>query len=110
MTIMDTRDSHVCSNHAVLDCGCDLNVETGCGAKASNKLHVMNGTVDGQVVQAIRDTGCTTIVVRQDLVHPSQYTGERCVLVMMDSTVIVCNVETSMQFWLRQLAVNNLAR
>ena len=24
--------------------------------------------------------------------------------------VIVCNVETSMQFWLRQLAVNNLAR
>ena len=34
----------MCSNHAVLDCGCDLNVETGCGAKASNKLHVMNGT------------------------------------------------------------------
>ena len=24
--------------------------------------------------------------------------------------VIVCNVETSMQFWLQQLAVNNLAR
>ena len=91
VTIMDTRDWHVCSNHAVLDCGC--------GAKASNKLHVMNGTVDGQVVQEIRDTGCTTIVVGQDLVHPSQYTGERCVLVMMDSTsrsftLVRCTVDT----------------
>ena len=86
VTMMDTTESHVCSNHDVLDCGCDLYVETGYGVKASNILHVMTGTVDGQVVQAIRDTGCTTIVVRHNLVHPSQYTGERCVLVMMDST------------------------
>ena len=99
VTMMDTTESHVCSNHAVLDCGCDLNVETGCGAKASNRLHVMNGTVYGQEIQAIRDTGCTTIVVRQNLVHPSQYTGERCVLVMMDSTsrsfpLVRCTVDT----------------
>ena len=71
-----TEDLHVCSNQSVLDCGCKLHVEAGCGAMAFHKLHVMKGIVNGQVVEAIRDTGCTTEVVRQTLVHSSQCTGE----------------------------------
>ena len=53
---------------------------------AFHKLHVMKGTVNGQMVQAIRDTGCTIVGVKQDLMHPSQCTGEDCLLVMVDNT------------------------
>ena len=37
---------------------------------ALHKVHVMNRTVNGQMVHAIRDTGCTAAVVKQDHVHP----------------------------------------
>ena len=94
-----TEDPHVCSNQAVLDCGCKLNVQAGCGAMAFRKLHVMKGTVNGQVVEAIRDTGCTTVMVRQNLVYPSQCTGEECLFVMVDNTtksfpLVRCQVDT----------------
>ena len=94
------EDPHECSNQAVLDCGCKLNIQAGRGALAfRNKLNVMTGIVNGQVVKAIRDTGCTTVVVRQNLVHPSQCTGEECLFVMVDNTtwyfpLVRCQVDT----------------
>ena len=94
------EDPHECSNQAVLDCGCKLNIQAGCGALAfRSKLKEMTGTVNGQVVKAIRDTGCTTVVVRQNLVHPSQCTGEECLFVMVDNTtrsfpLVRCQVDT----------------
>ena len=83
----------------MLDCGCKLNIQAGCGALAFRKLTVMTGTVNGQIVKAIRYTGCTTVVMRQNLVHPSQCTGEECLFVMVDNTtrsfpLVRCQVDT----------------
>ena len=66
---------------------------------AFRKLHVMKGTVNGQVVEAVRVTGCATVVVRQNLVHPSQCIGEECLFVMVDNTtksfpLVRCQVDT----------------
>ena len=51
------------------------------------KMPVSDGTVDNQPVTVLRDTGCSTVVVRRSLVPDHKLTGreERCILI--DGTV-----------------------
>ncbi|XP_059158115.1 uncharacterized protein LOC131942318 [Physella acuta] len=41
-----------------------------------HKLPSFQCRVNGQVVNAIRDTGCSTLAVKSSVVHPNQYTGK----------------------------------
>jgi len=52
-----------------------------------SKMPVAEGTVEGTPVKVLRDTGCSTIVVRRALVPDDKMTGqeERCILI--DGTV-----------------------
>lgn len=73
------------------------------GSHSLSKLPIVNGFVDGKLVKVLRDTGCTCIIVRCDLIHTSQFTGDRRVLVLLDdSTEITCQYprETSCTTWL----------
>ena len=58
--------------------------------QSQDKIHqmpVVDGTVEGEPVSVLRDTGCSTVVVRRSLVSDEKLTGleERCVLI--DGTI-----------------------
>ena len=63
-----------------LQCGCTLPL-VGClsvgavGRCADARLPTTSGLVNGRNVSVLRDTGCTTAVIRRDLVTDEQRTG-----------------------------------
>ena len=75
-----------------LECGCALpfvaclTVRTDVSS-ANGRLPVTTGRVNDVDVSVLRDTGCTTVVVRRDLVHDEQLTGEFRYYRMIDGTV-----------------------
>ena len=46
-------------------------------------LPICEGLLDGQVVRVLRDTGCTSIIVKKSLVSPSQMTGKQMQIRML---------------------------
>ncbi|XP_067939845.1 LOW QUALITY PROTEIN: uncharacterized protein [Watersipora subatra] len=54
--------------------------------KMENGVNLVGGYVNGKQVEMIRDTGCTTVVVKKSLVKADQYTGEEGYLRMADNT------------------------
>ena len=50
-------------------------------------LEVTHGKVNGNNVQVMRDSGCTTIVVKSTFVRSDQYTGEYRICKLIDGTV-----------------------
>ena len=52
-----------------------------------SKMPVVKGYVGGVEVDTLRDTGCSGVVVRTDIVAPDQLTGESVYCILMDSTV-----------------------
>ena len=49
-------------------------------------MPVTSGTVFGNPVQVLRDTGCSTVVVKRDLVPADRLTGNMIVCVLIDGT------------------------
>ena len=69
-----------------LQCGHKLPVlSAGCTVGAH--MPVCDGMLNGKKVTVLRDTGCSTVVVRTELVHESEYTGESQTCVLIDGTV-----------------------
>ena len=50
-------------------------------------MPVAEGSVEGKPVSVLRDTGCTTIVVRRSLVPDDQLTGQEEQCILIDGTV-----------------------
>ena len=71
------------------DCGTHLPViADACHAPdKTQRMPVAEGSVEGKPVSVLRDTGCSTIVVRRSLISDDKLTGqeERCILI--DGTV-----------------------
>ena len=51
------------------------------------EMPVREGKVDDRVVQTLRDTRCSSILVKQELVKPDQYTGKFGFVKLADCTV-----------------------
>ncbi|XP_042866107.1 uncharacterized protein LOC122249376 [Penaeus japonicus] len=51
------------------------------------KLNLVEGTVGSRRVKVLRDTGCTTIIVRSKYVADDEYTGKPVSIRMLDNTV-----------------------
>ena len=51
-----------------------------------SKMPVMKGRVGKKSVDVLRDTGCTEIVVKRDLVSEDQFTGDFNVMLLIDNT------------------------
>lgn len=85
---------HLAEDHTGvrLSCGCELPY-AGClmvghsPEGREKRLDVVQGRLGGQVVTCLRDTGCTTGVVRSSLVKHSQLTGRRKCFRMLDGTL-----------------------
>ena len=66
--------------HPVIADACHLQ-DTSC------KMPAAKGTVEGKPVTVLRDTGCSSVVVRRSLVPDSKLTGQVALCVMIDGTI-----------------------
>ena len=62
-------------------------------------MPVLEGTVNEQKVQVLRDTGCSGVVVKRKFIAEEQLTGEMCFMAMMNNTVVeapiaIINIDT----------------
>ena len=85
---------HTCnamfSERVEMKCGCVLPVVADAcmiTEKVKNKMPVMDGQLDGRKVRVLRDSGCSTVVVRRELVPEEKLTGKTSTCVMIDGTV-----------------------
>ena len=84
-----------------LECGHKLPVLSA-GCTMGTHMPVCEGTLNGKTVKVLRDTGCSSIVVRAGLVDESQYTGDKQVCVLIDGTarsVPIATVEVSSPYF-----------
>ena len=51
-----------------------------------SKMPVVKGRVGEKTVDVLRDTGCSGIVVKKDLVYEDQFTGDFNVMLLIDTT------------------------
>jgi transposase InsO family protein len=83
-----------------LPCGHKLPVmSAACSSRSVHKMPVTKGFVNGELVNVLRDSGCSSVVVRRSLVSPSEFTGELKTCVLIDGTVrrvpiAVINIDT----------------
>jgi len=87
--VNDHHCSAMLSDHIELKCGC---VYPLIADACSNKQSVMNmpvteGYINGNKVSVLRDTGCSTVVVRRDLVPSELLTGQEDTCVLIDGTI-----------------------
>lgn len=76
------------SNEVILPCGRRMPViADACHQGRTLNMPVADGTLQGKPVRVLRDTGCSTVVVKQDLVPAEQLTGETEICVLIDGTV-----------------------
>ena len=72
-----------------LKCGCTAPVlaET-CDLvrQVKAKMPVSEGRISGKFVKVLRETGCSTVVVKRGLVSEDQLTGKTIVCLMLDDT------------------------
>jgi hypothetical protein len=72
-------------------CGCVLPVvvDATCRIDGENRenMPVTMGRIGDQQVEVLRDTGCSTVIVKQSLVRSHQLTGERKHCVLNDGTI-----------------------
>ena len=54
---------------------------------ATGKMPVVRGTVGGNTVSTLRDTGCSGVVVRRSLVADEQLTGQVGYMLLIDNTL-----------------------
>ena len=83
---------HHCQAMLELKCGCVLPVVSDVcvmmkNSSADGRMNVAQGIINGAEVNVLRDSGCSTVVVRKSLVKPQQLTGNDEICVLIDVTI-----------------------
>ncbi|XP_072179686.1 uncharacterized protein [Diadema setosum] len=77
-----------CGDRVQLPCGHSLPMlSAACSENVVRKMPVVIGAVGGKRATVLRDSGCSSAVIREDLVDKSQLTGEENTCVLIDGTV-----------------------
>ena len=89
-----TADNHTCSallsRDVELKCGYKLPViADACRNGRNFWMPVKEGLCSGKKVTVLRDTGCSTVVVRRSLVSEEQLTGEKTMCVSSNNTSVL---------------------
>ena len=82
---------HQCSialSGAELKCGCRVPVRGNLCVEEGKQLPMMEGFVGKHCVGILRGTGCSGVIVRRSLVEPSEFTGKKRTLMMVDKSLI----------------------
>lgn len=80
------RDCCVQNSEVKLECGHVLPV-LGSACKADSNMPIRTGYVGDKKVNVLRDTGCSGVVVKVDLVKKGQFTGESQNCVLIDGSI-----------------------
>ncbi|MCG8078922.1 MAG: hypothetical protein JAY75_22120, partial [Candidatus Thiodiazotropha taylori] len=73
---------------------------------SEDNMPVYDGFVNGEKVRFLQDTGCSTAVVRGNLVQTKQYTGRSSWCVLMDGTIKKCplaNIQIDCPFYIGEV-------
>ena len=71
-----------------LKCGCKLPiVADACRVTVRDNMPVSEGYLNGKAVNVLRDSGCSTVVIRRDLIEDSQLTGAELRCILIDGTI-----------------------
>ena len=102
-TMAETRGlSHhdtSCPRSTNFKCGCVAPTFGNACIRDCRNLKVHHGYIDSTPVDVLRDTGCSSVIVRASLVDDSQLTGEQHLLYMIDNSVLhvptaICHIRT----------------
>jgi len=77
----------VLNAEVTLECGCKLPVIADVCQSYKERMPVGIGMIDDRNVSVLRDTGCSTVVVKRDLVNEDQMTGGTETCILIDGTV-----------------------
>ena len=82
-------ESCIQDNQLMLACGKSVPVVSSVCVQplAENRMPVVKGKVGNTSVNVLRDTGCSGVVVKKELVAEDQYIGEYNHMVLIDGTV-----------------------
>ena len=58
-----------------------------CMAEIKDNLPVLSGKVGGKKVEVLRDTGCSGVIIRRELVDEADFTGEMGHIMTVDRTI-----------------------
>ena len=56
-------------------------------AEIKDDLPVLSGKVGGKKVEVLRDTGCSEIIIRRELVDETEFNGEMGHIMTVDRTI-----------------------
>ena len=56
-------------------------------ARVNAKMPVVDGLVGETVAKALRDTGCSRVVVKKNLVRDNHFTGKKRYILLIDKTI-----------------------
>ena len=80
--------NHNCSNQAILKCGCSFPVVGNVCDHIPSNQPIMQGCVGETPSSILRDTLCSGIVVRRDIVRDDQLTGDKRISVTINLSAI----------------------
>ena len=88
-----------CPRSTNFKCGCVAPTFGNACIRDCRNLKVHHGYIDSTPVDVLRDTGCSSVIVRASLVDDSQLTGEQHLLYMIDNSVLhvltaICHIRT----------------
>ncbi len=88
-----------------MNCGHVLPLMSAACKELSQRMPVVKGQIGDRTVSVLRDSGCSGVVVRQELVEPSSLTGQNKMCVLIDGSVRkapVANVYLNTPFFVGQ--------
>ena len=70
-----------------MKCGSSVPVIADACRSGVERMPVCEGMIGEQIVSVLRDTGCSTVVIKRCLVNDEQLTGAEETCVLIDGTV-----------------------
>lgn len=78
---------HSVGSEVIMKCGCSFPVIADACQSYNRNMPVQDGMLGGHKVSVLRDSGCSTVVVKRSLVKDDQLTGAEETCVLIDGTV-----------------------
>jgi len=78
---------HLCGTEVMFDCGCRIPVIADACKSGLERMPDRTGWIGDRNVSVLRDTGCSTVVIKRSLVDNNQLTGAEETCVLIDDTV-----------------------
>jgi len=75
------------ASELTLECGCKLPVVADACQVHNERIHVCIGLMGGQSISVLRDTCCSTVLVKRELVDDEQMTVRTETCIITDGTV-----------------------